>query len=281
MRRIVRLFKLSWWRVASYYQARYLITRHSPPVTFGPRYPDFEYVPWKALRLLGRRVECSDGRQVDWAWEDATRTGVMSGAINGRCTDISKSNVDRAMLNAYGYSAALDPRSHRGKCVQKSEENTAHDGRLIDCPTQPEPGFVYQRVIDNRVGHEVVDLRLMKVGSRFPLGYRKYRPVEHRFVNVNSHVTLFDPQDLFTAEELANLLTATERLGLDVGEIDVLRDMDGRVYLIDVAKTPWGPPSGIRGRDGRRAMRVLAEELGRYLAASSLLRVPAESEAAP
>jgi hypothetical protein len=39
-----------------------------------------------------------------------------------------------------------------------------------------------------------------------------------------------------------------------------------------VAKTPWGPPSGIRGRDGRRAVRVLADELERYLAARELRR---------
>lgn len=272
MRRIVRLFKLSWWRRASYYEARYLMTRHGPPVTFAPRYPEYGYVPWKALRLLGRRAQLSDGRPADWAWDDATTTRPMVGAINGRCTDISKSRVDEAMLEVFGYGAALDPRSHRGKCVQKSEENTAHDGRVIDCPAQPRPGYVYQRVIDNRVGGEVVDLRLIQVGSRFPLGYRKCRPAERRFLNVNSQVTLFDPQDLFTADELANLLTATQSLGLDVGEIDVLHDADGRAYLIDVAKTPWGPPSGIRGRDGRRAVRVLADELERYLAARELRR---------
>jgi hypothetical protein len=136
---------------------------------------------------------------------------------------------------------------------------------VVTCPTGAEPGFVYQRLIDNRVGDEVLDLRLMKVGPWFPLGYCKYRPRQQRFKNANSRVTLFHPPDLFSDEELANLRAATERLGLDVGEIDTLRDSDGRLYLIDVAKTPWGPPSGITRADGRRAMRLLAKELERYL----------------
>jgi hypothetical protein len=170
--------------------------------------------------------------------------------------------------------------AHRGECVRKSEENTAHDGRVIDCPALREPGFVYQRVIDNRVGGEVVDLRLVKVGTGFPLGYRKYRPVVQRFINSNSHVTLFNPPELFTEIELASLLAATERLGLDIGEIDVLRDSDGRLYLIDAAKTPWGPPSGIHGRDGRRAMRVLARELDRYLLSRQRAMLVPESDAA-
>jgi len=263
--RLLRLLRISWWRDAFYYELRYLLTRRRHAVRFGPRSPDFHYVPWKALRLLGRRAEWAGEQHVDWAWDDLTTTDPVPGAINGGCTDITKSAVDRAMLDAFGYGVAIDPRAARGMCVRKSEENTAHDGCMIECPSRREAGFVYQRLIDNRVGDEVLDLRLMKVGSGFPLGYLKYRPVDQRFLNTNSHVALFDPLDVFSEEELAMLLAATERLGLDVGEIDTVRDSNGRLYLLDLAKTPWGPPSGIRRADGRRAMRTLASELESYL----------------
>ena len=34
-------------------------------------------------------------------------------------------------------------------------------------------------------------------------------------------------------------------MGLDIGDFDVLRDKDGRLYVVDAAKTPFGPPIGM------------------------------------
>jgi hypothetical protein len=187
----------------------------------------------------------------------------VPGALNGDCTDISKSVVDRAMEQAFGYGAGIDPGTHRGAAVRKSEENTAHDGVLVECPLKPEPNYVYQRLIDNRVleDQEVVDLRLVKVGDTFPVGYRKYRGTNIRFVNFNTHVSLFEPREEFSEDELRRLVQATNAMGLDVGEIDVLRDRDGTPYLIDVNKTPWGPPLGLSWLSGIRAMRRYADAL--------------------
>ena len=97
-------------------------------------------------------------------------------------------------------------------------------------------------MIDNEVGGEVEDLRLVKVGDRFAVGYRKYRAIPNRFVNANTRVVMMAPTDAFDEEQLIKLLAAADDIGLDVGEIDVLRDAeDGRVCMIDVNKTPWGP----------------------------------------
>lgn len=56
------------------------------------------------------------------------------------------------------------------------------------------------------------------------------------------------PADIFSAAELAQLLDFGARIGLEYGELDVLRDRDsGRIYVVDVNRTPYGP--GSVGRD--------------------------------
>ena len=48
---------------------------------------------------------------------------------------------------------------------------------------------------------------------------------------------------MFSVEEEKALLDLAARIGLDYGEIDVLRDVDGEIYVVDVNKTPWWPKS--------------------------------------
>ena len=76
-----------------------------------------------------------------------------------------------------------------------------------------------------------------------------------------------DPAAAFTDEELARLVATSDVIGLDVGELDVLRDSaDGRIYVIDINKTPFGPPAAMSWPASRRAARVLAEAYRDYLA---------------
>ena len=46
---------------------------------------------------------------------------------------------------------------------------------------------------------------------------------------------------MFSVEEEEAILDLAARIGLDYGEIDVLRDADGEIYVVDVNKTPWWP----------------------------------------
>ena len=49
-------------------------------------------------------------------------------------------------------------------------------------------------------------------------------------------------------------------IGLDMGEIDVLRDnATGRIYIVDVNSMPFGPPKPISLKDGLRAITLYAE----------------------
>ena len=173
--------RLAHWRLLGYYRSRYLVARRLGRPGGLPRHPGGRdrnlstSVTW-----CGRSATCWASRSgrsrpparatFGWAWKDATTNDPVPGAINGDCTDISKSRVDAAMRRVFGYGAEIDPTTHEGMCVRKSEVNTAHDGRIVQCPTEPEPGYVYQRLVDTQVGHdEVEEWRVVKVGSKVPL----------------------------------------------------------------------------------------------------------------
>ena len=49
-------------------------------------------------------------------------------------------------------------------------------------PHRARPGYVYQRLIDTQVGHELEELRVVKVGSQVPLVYGKRRDLADRFL---------------------------------------------------------------------------------------------------
>jgi hypothetical protein len=260
---------LARWRLLAYYRGRYLVARRSgaPAVCLGTpggtELPHFYHVAWKVCHLLGlpiRPLTAARPGDIRWAWLDATTNDPVPGAINGDCIDISKSRVDAAMRQVFGYGAEIDPTTHEGICVRKSEENHAHDGRIVQCPTEPEPGYVYQRLIDTQVGHEAEDLRVVKLGSRVPLVYRFRRDLADRFLDTDNSAVAIDPVAAFTDEELARLVATSDVIGLDVGELDVLRDnADGRIYVVDINKTPAGPPRAMSWPAKKRAARTLAE----------------------
>ncbi len=47
------------------------------------------------------------------------------------------------------------------------------------------------------------------------------------------------PEEVFTPEEIENILKLADQLNVDYGELDILRDNeDGKVWVLDVNKTP-------------------------------------------
>ena len=141
----------------------------------------------------------------------------------------------------------------------KTDENGRHDGEIVACPTARRPGYVYQRVIDNREGESVVDIRAPIVDSVIPFVYLKYRPLASRFGNENARVVMRETGEVLRPEEVAQLLEFSARLGLDYGELDVLRDAHDRLlYVIDANSTPTGPPNGLPRRDRFTALLRLS-----------------------
>jgi len=200
--------------------------------------------------------------------------------LNRRCVDISKRRVQALHAEAFGYTTSVDPRQHTGPMVVKSDENARHDGRIVEGPIDgPQPGAVYELLIDNEVsspgaGELVEDLRITIIGDRAPVGYRKRRPKGERFRNINTEADIVAPSDILSESELAAALRLARAIGLDIGEIDLLRDRaTGRIYAVDVNKTPNSPP-GVCEAPGAawRAMERAAEAFGQQFLTQEFLR---------
>ena len=245
-----------------------LLGRRGPAVAFTPDAPRPWYLIWAVGRAAGVRA-VSDLSSADavFFFEDATCSTPPPLAappharlINFACADVSKSRVAAVFEDVFGYPLAVDPAAHDGPMVEKSEDNGAHDGRLVDGPREPAPGRVYQRMVDTlREDGLVEDMRCPTILGACDVVFLKRRPAATRFANANDEVVLTSADACFSPEERARLSAFTRAMGLDWGGLDVLRDRrDGRIYVVDVNKTDMGPPTALRLLDKVRATRRLA-----------------------
>ena len=180
--------------------------------------------------------------------------------INLYSRDISKKRVDQAFTEAFGYSTFVDPTTYRGCCVEKGDINALHDGRIIETPiTQVDPEKIYQRVIDNTTGDDLVcDLRIPIFGNSIPLVFMKYREIKVRFTNSTIKTDLVKPEEVLSDKEIKQILTLCRSIGLEHGELDGLRDNnDQRLYIVDVNNTPQSPPANCPATIRDEAVRLM------------------------
>ncbi|UPT62970.1 MAG: hypothetical protein M0D54_22115 [Hyphomonadaceae bacterium JAD_PAG50586_4] len=235
-----------------------------PRVWFTPDRPRPWYVIWSAATLAGVRF-APDAANADaiFYFEDTT-TGACPTApgrviLNGGCTDISKSKVARAFEKVAGYPLALDPRTHVGPSVEKSELNGAHDGRIVNCPTPPKLGQCYQAFIDSANGTNAFDYRTTIIGRTPRCVLVKTKPATQRFSIHNTHVRFAALAEMFSTDEINLLTRFAEEMQLDWAAIDVLRDRaSGRIYVVDVNKTDTGPAVDLSWADRERLKAAIS-----------------------
>ena len=234
----------------------------SGSILFIPEVPDHsQFAICKICSYLGYRMTADDSRAtaVSIAWENAThRTVSPDGAINGKCTDISKRHVDEAFSEVFGYKLSVSPDTV-GRIVQKSDENGAHDGEIVTGPVEVVHGKVYQHVIDNVENGRATDIRIPYFAGQVPFAYLKMRPVTSRFSNQNELVLIKPVDEVLNDQELAKIPAFCERMGLDYGELDIARDAaSGLIYILDVNNTPAGPPNGLQAASYKYALEEMA-----------------------
>lgn len=196
-------------------------------------------------------------------FDDVTRGNppatLVLNRFNFDCSDVSKSHVAEVFADVFRYPLQLDPATSSGPIVEKSETNGVHDGPVVLAPVSPQPGRVYQRLIDTEVDGFNHDLRTPCVGGVPIVVWHKYKPAGGSFA-IHSHQTrLRDPAEVFSINELALIRRFNARMCLDWGGLDILRDRhDGRIYVVDVNKTDLGPVISLSWRDKITSMNCLA-----------------------
>ncbi len=145
--------------------------------------------------------------------------------INRGCYNIGKNKINNIFNDI-----SIDPTTHKGICVEKCDRQGKHRRHnLVECPTTPRKGYVYQRFIENKEnglytyyrlnyadGIKLIDKRTKK--SVFGSGVTK------EFVNI---------RDCFSRDDEDVLIKKCQKFGFNYGDIDFLME-DGVPVIIDV-----------------------------------------------
>ncbi len=244
-----------------------LLRPPGPRIWFTPVRPRPWYIIWAATVWAGLRFARHPGEARAAIYFEDRTTGraphvPVQKMLNFTCTDVSKSHVATVFEQVFGYPLTIDPTTFTGVAVEKSEENGKHDGRLIECPAQPQPGFVYQRYVDTAVGGAARDLRTPCVGRNPIIVMIKEKPPSESFSIQNKRVYAVEVGDVFSPSEVALISRFTDVMGMDWGSLDVLRETaTGRLYIVDANKTDTGPPVVLSWRDRVRVTDALAKAL--------------------
>lgn len=245
--------------------------------------------PWHSIWSVstqagGEVIETAEDADAVFFFDETTRSkpphrpDPLIPDFNFRCVDTSKSRVARDFHIIFGYPLAVAPERHKGPIVMKSQINGRQDGRIIEGPALPEPGFAYQKLIDNQInGKQVEIFSCPAVRGEIPLVYVCRRRLKRRFSNRDKTVFIANPSAVFHTEELLRIRYFCAAIGLDWGTIDILRDnTDGRIYIVDVNKTDIGPPLALPLQEKFRATDILAESLSMAVSTADNLSERAE-----
>ncbi len=245
-----------------------LTQKPGPRIYFIPHRPRPWYIVWAACVWGGMQFARSAAHaDAAFYFEDTTiATPPPPGharAFNFGCGDVSKSRVAAANEDAFGYRLALDPETHNGEAVEKSEGNGLHDGRVVHCPTPRLEGKAYQHVIRTEGADEMAcDLRTATIGGKPVVVFVKRKPAAARFSIQNTSVRVQLPEEVFSPVEITQIVHFCAVMRLDWGGLDVLREASsGRLYVVDVNKTDTGPAVILNWKDRARATLLLSKAL--------------------
>ena len=151
--------------------------------------------------------------------------------LNRGCWDISKVKVNRIFNDI-----SIDPREHKGICVEKYDWQGGHHWHsIVECPIEPKPGYIYQKYIDDMEGDFYIRYRVFLMDGIITHVSKRYE--KHRFETFikgepqTVKIENIAPSDFFTDDEMADILNKCHKFGVDFGELDILIDNDKKIIL--------------------------------------------------
>lgn len=188
---------------------------------------------------------------------------------NSRDFPIEKAMVNRMFEMAFKYPVGVNPMLHNGPAIRKRPDHGTH-GEVIQCPTARLNGFCYQKLLTNHPEEDWMDeFRVDVYGPKFLNTRKRLRKGRFGFPLSSRENDSFEfdcGMNMFSNAELINLWLFCMGIGLEFGSLDVIRHLDGKIYVID-ATTNTGIPtiSWHRNADLKKYLDVSAEYFQRGL----------------
>lgn len=205
------------------------------------------------LDYLGIKVTDSKAElKFHWDYKDVNLGN--KGWINGECKNIEKWYVDKIFTGIFGYSSLVDP-SKPGICIRKDNKQYSHSGVLIATPCKVEPGYIYQRYMNNIVGdwREIIRILIAKKDILILIKQQK-----GLITDGADYSGIYPDWELksITLEEKKKVIEFSQKIGMDWGELDAIRD--GKLYIIDVNNIPGGQALA-KLKERKRFLKELSE----------------------
>jgi hypothetical protein len=184
--------------------------------------------------------------------------------INLFLVDTAKGFVAESFEQHFKYGYKVDPTTFNGYCISKHNGNGTKSCFFLKCPIEANDIFKdhsYQKIIDytdKKDPNTLYELRIPIVGGIIPCVLFKTRNRGLRFTSKNRSIQIVNPLKYLTEEECNKIITYCRYIGLELGEIDVLRSHeDGRIYIIDVNNTSWWPPNKLGDVDRNIVLNLM------------------------
>ncbi len=173
--------------------------------------------------------------------------------------NILKTYLEEYFYEAFGYHTRIDPQLFNGKAVCRSEYNETHSGTIVECPVdEVKKDCIYQVLIDNRnVEGLFEEIRVPIIGKIIPYVYITLKEQNARFETRAQKVLLEEMDKYISKDEKTKILKFTSSIGLDFGEIDVMRHrFNGKLYIVNVNNTPYGPQANLSKEENLMAVKL-------------------------
>ena len=184
--------------------------------------------------------------------------------INLFLVDTAKGFVAESFEQHFGYGYKVDPMTFNGYCISKHNGNGTKSCFFLKCPIDANDIFKdhsYQKIIDytdKKDPNTLYELRIPIVGGIIPCVLFKTRNRGLRFTSKNRSIQIVSPLKYLTEQECHKIITYCRYIGLEMGEIDVLRSHeDGQIYIIDVNNTSWWPPNKLGDVDRNIVLNLI------------------------
>ena len=184
--------------------------------------------------------------------------------INLFLKDTSKDYVSKTVEEHFGYTFKIEPKSYHGYCIAKHNANGTKSCFFLKCPINADEIFhdhCYQKIItmSSKTEKDVLnELRVPIFRNIIPFIFFKRRSKGLRFTSKNKSMVITNPLNHLSLDECNSIIKYCEKIGLEYGELDILRcDDTGKIYIIDVNNTAWWPPNSLGDTDRNIALNLM------------------------
>lgn len=182
----------------------------------------------------------------------------------------TKTYNEEVMNAVFGYNTIVDPHTYTRPMAEKSEKQGSHDLKIIKHFTEKKKNYIYVKLLDNRINENTVrDFRVFVYGYKVELVLIKDKDIEDRFGGaIKSTITVCDnPLDVFSGDEVNKLERFCVVYDTEFTELDVCRDADGKIYVVDNNNIPSYNPAikPIFEADNRRLLGFLSDKFYKML----------------